>query len=164
MLRPVAIFEQRDTSRVRTPPRSTDGLREDPPHDKGRTSIRSEMCNQVEHHAWSTAPPRVGARLSAPVVARRCKKYGAIPRGTRREPHRVFSVPGTQRAPWLPPRIGGLPFQAWRRTPASKFTGRGIDNLQHLGGRSLLLQGFARLGNQTRVLHRDDRLGGEVLP
>ena len=44
-----------------------------------------------------------------------------------------------------------------------EVAGRGIDDLQHLGGRGLLLQGFARLGDEPRVLHRDDRLSGEVL-
>src|SRR5215813_4494522 len=40
---------------------------------------------------------------------------------------------------------------------------RGIDDLQYLGGCGLLLQCFARLGDQPRVLHRDDRLRREVL-
>src|SRR5215475_12229455 len=39
---------------------------------------------------------------------------------------------------------------------------RRIDDLQHLGGRGLLIQCFTRLGEQPRVLHRDDRLGREV--
>ena len=43
-----------------------------------------------------------------------------------------------------------------------EVTGRGIDDLQDLGGCGLLLQGFARLGDQPRVLHRDDRLRREV--
>src|SRR5205085_8024664 len=43
-----------------------------------------------------------------------------------------------------------------------KVAGRGIDNPKNLGGRSLLLQGFARLGDESRVLHRDDRLRREV--
>src|SRR5204863_5656493 len=44
-----------------------------------------------------------------------------------------------------------------------EVAGRGIDNPQHLGGRGLLLQRFARLGDQPRVFHRDDRLRREVL-
>ena len=44
-----------------------------------------------------------------------------------------------------------------------EVTGRGIDDLQHLGGRGLLLQGLARLGQEPRILHRDDRLRREVL-
>src|SRR5262245_54082735 len=39
-----------------------------------------------------------------------------------------------------------------------KIAGRGIDDLQYLGGRCLLFQSLARLGDQPRVLHRDDRL------
>ena len=44
-----------------------------------------------------------------------------------------------------------------------EVAGRGIDDLQHLSGRGLLLQGLAGLGDQTRVLDRDDRLRGEIL-
>ena len=44
-----------------------------------------------------------------------------------------------------------------------QIAGRGVDHLQHLGGRGLLLQRLALLGDQPRVLHRDHRLGGEVL-
>src|SRR5215471_15554512 len=44
-----------------------------------------------------------------------------------------------------------------------EVTGRGIDDLQDLGGRGLLLQGLTRLGDQPRILHRDDRLRGKIL-
>ena len=44
-----------------------------------------------------------------------------------------------------------------------EVAGRGIDDLQHLGGRGLLLQRLARLGDEPRVLHRDDRLRREIL-
>ena len=44
-----------------------------------------------------------------------------------------------------------------------EIAGRRIDDLQDLGGRGLLLQRLARLGDQPRVLHRDDRLRREVL-
>src|SRR6516162_6345447 len=42
---------------------------------------------------------------------------------------------------------------AWRR----------VDHPQHVGGRGLLLQRLARLGQEPRVLHRDDRLRRKVL-
>src|SRR5262245_6523530 len=42
-------------------------------------------------------------------------------------------------------------------------TRRGVDDLQDLGGRGLLLQRLACLVQEPRVLHRDDRLRGEVL-
>ncbi len=42
-----------------------------------------------------------------------------------------------------------------------EVAGRGVDDLQHLGGRGLLLQGLARLGQQPRVLDRDNRLVGK---
>src|SRR5262249_30576031 len=44
-----------------------------------------------------------------------------------------------------------------------EIAGRRIDDLQYLGGRGLLLQGLARLGQEPRVFHRDDRLRGEIL-
>src|SRR6516225_6517791 len=44
-----------------------------------------------------------------------------------------------------------------------EVAGRGIDDLQYLGGRGLLLQGLARFGDQPRVFHRDHRLRGKVL-
>ena len=39
-----------------------------------------------------------------------------------------------------------------------EIAGRGVDDLQHLGGRGLLLQCLARLSDQPRILHRDHRL------
>ena len=45
----------------------------------------------------------------------------------------------------------------------SEVAGRGVDDLQHLGGRGLLLQCLARLGQEPRILHRDDRLRRKVL-
>ena len=44
-----------------------------------------------------------------------------------------------------------------------KVAGRGLDDLQYLRGRGLLLQRFARLSQEPRIFHRDDRLRGEVL-
>src|SRR6516164_9051834 len=44
-----------------------------------------------------------------------------------------------------------------------EVAGRGIDDLQYLGGRRLLLQGLARLGDEPRVFHCDDRLSREIL-
>src|SRR6266567_4723860 len=44
-----------------------------------------------------------------------------------------------------------------------EIAGRGIDDLQYFGSGGLLLQGLARLVDQSRILHRDDRLRSEVL-
>ena len=44
-----------------------------------------------------------------------------------------------------------------------QIAGGGVDDLQYLGGRSLLLQCLARLGQEPRVLHRNDRLRREIL-
>src|SRR6516225_3232774 len=43
-----------------------------------------------------------------------------------------------------------------------EITGRGIDDLQYLGGCGLLLQSLTRLGQEPRILHSDDRLRREV--
>jgi hypothetical protein len=43
-----------------------------------------------------------------------------------------------------------------------EVAGRGIDNLQDLRGRGLLLQRLARLGQEPRVLHCDDGLRREI--
>src|SRR6516165_6988432 len=44
-----------------------------------------------------------------------------------------------------------------------EVAGRGIDDLQYLGSRGLLLQGFARLGQEPRIFHRNDGLRREIL-
>src|SRR6516162_6410630 len=43
-----------------------------------------------------------------------------------------------------------------------KVGGQRIDDLQDLGGRGLLRQSLTRLGQEPRILHRDDRLRREV--
>jgi hypothetical protein len=40
---------------------------------------------------------------------------------------------------------------------------RRADDLKHICGRDLLLEGFAQFAEQTRVLNRDDSLRSEVL-
>jgi hypothetical protein len=44
-----------------------------------------------------------------------------------------------------------------------ELAGRAADDLQHLGGRGLLLQRFAQLAQQLRIFDGDHSLGGEVL-
>src|SRR5262249_40374927 len=43
-----------------------------------------------------------------------------------------------------------------------QFAGRAADHLEHVGGRGLLLQGFAQLVEQAAILDGDDGLVGEV--
>jgi hypothetical protein len=50
-----------------------------------------------------------------------------------------------------------------RREHRRRIAARGIDDLQDFGNRGLLLQGLTRFGQKPRVLHRNDRLGGEIL-
>ena len=60
----------------------------------------------------------------------------------------------------------GVDLPCHRRTnlAASRIlrAGRRVDDLQYLGGRGLLLQSLARLGQEPRILHRGDRLRREV--
>ena len=44
-----------------------------------------------------------------------------------------------------------------------QVAGRAVDDTQDVSGCGLLFQGFARLAQQPRVLHRDHRLLGEIL-
>ena len=46
---------------------------------------------------------------------------------------------------------------------ALEIEGRAADDLEHVGGGSLLLQRFAQLVEQTGVLDGDDGLAGEIL-
>src|SRR5215831_8864473 len=43
-----------------------------------------------------------------------------------------------------------------------EVAGRGVDDLQYLRGRGLLLQSLARLGQQPRILYCYDCLRGEI--
>src|SRR6516164_1767647 len=54
-------------------------------------------------------------------------------------------------------------FFQYRLEHRGKLSGRGIDDLQYLSSRGLLLQGLARLSDQSRVFHGDDSLRGKVL-
>src|SRR5215471_14440620 len=44
-----------------------------------------------------------------------------------------------------------------------EVAGRGVDDAEDFGGRGLLLQGLTRLGDEARVLHRDNGLRRKVL-
>ena len=44
-----------------------------------------------------------------------------------------------------------------------KVAGRAVYNFEDFRSRGLLLQRLARVGDEARVFHRDDRLGREVL-
>jgi hypothetical protein len=44
-----------------------------------------------------------------------------------------------------------------------ELAGRGVDDLQYFGGRGLLLQRLARLGQEPRILHCNHRLRRKIL-
>ena len=80
---------------------------------------------------------------------------------SRRRPRETLAVVGLQAADsGAAQRVRLFQHRVEHRR---EVAGRGIDDPQHLGGRGLLLQGLARLGDQPRILHRDDRLRREIL-
>ena len=64
---------------------------------------------------------------------------------------------------WTPylPRTAAQRFDE-RIEHGLQIEGRAADHLEHVGGGGLLLQRFAQLIEQARVLDGDDGLGGEV--
>ena len=71
----------------------------------------------------------------------------------------TLTIVGVERAEGSPAQPHRL-FQH-RVEHRRQIAGRGVDDLQHLGGRGLLLQRLALFGDQPRVLDRDHRLIGE---
>src|SRR5207342_1838747 len=58
-------------------------------------------------------------------------------------------------------QLGGRPDEGIEHR--LEVEGRAADDLEHVGGGGLLLERFAQLVEQARVLYGDDGLGGEVL-
>src|SRR6516225_6011854 len=112
----------------------------------------------------------VGERLSGnQLLARSCVIPDALsqPAGERlryamtRDSAEVLAVVKKQASEFGPAE--GVRLFKYRIKHRGKIAGRGVDDLQYLGGCGLLFQCLARLGDQPRVLHCDDRLCGEVL-
>src|SRR5262249_22173442 len=74
---------------------------------------------------------------------------------------KMLTVNGYERA--FARAAQGVGFLQYCVEDRGEVAGRGIDDLQYLGGRGLLLQCLARLGQEPRILHRDDRPRREVL-
>src|SRR5437763_10825366 len=103
---------------------------------------------------WSLAfehPFRQAARSSPEWMSHRLAKFDRrVALGSGAE---VFPVVSDEN-PVLDITQGVRLFQD-RVEDGGEIAGRGIDDAQDLGGRGLLLQCLARLGDQPRVLHRD---------
>ena len=111
-------------------------MNQGPPLQKRRHKIRRTM--RLPHQRRHVFGHPMGGRRSQvfPVI----KVQRAI--GGRTQPHRLFEDRVEHRC---------------------EVAGRGIDDLQDLGGRGLLLQRLARFGQQPRILDRDHRLVGKGL-
>jgi hypothetical protein len=74
---------------------------------------------------------------------------------------------GRNCSPWgitdLPGTAERVRFLQNRIEYRGKVTRRRIDDTQHFRGGRLLLQRRARLGDEASILHRDDRVRGEIL-
>ena len=150
---------QRHMKAVRDPPRSAMARVPGSP----LVSIAARLTSNV----W------VGCRLSEPHERARHGLAGGLVRGA---PRQEFGITGGnaahgQRMQMLaivaaqhPKRCPTQPHRLFQHRVEHRrqIAGRGIDHLQHLSGRGLLLQRLPLLGDQPRVLHRDDRLSGEV--
>ena len=128
----------RPTGRRRLPP---DRRHERPSRQQPRARAHCRgpvgAVLRVRNSAYAAGNPRkAAARKRSFIVGRKARRSGFA------QPHRLLQH---------------------RVEHRREVAGRGVDDLQYLGGRGLLLQGLARLGHQPRVLHRDDRLRGEVL-
>ena len=107
------------------------------------SQITNRKCTFALHHSSRTRPG-AGAERSA-------AEFGVCFRDPVERPGtRQFAIKGPEDAEvslTKPRRLFQHHIEHW-----CQVTGRGIDDLQYLSGRSLLLQGFARLGEQPRVL------------
>jgi hypothetical protein len=89
-------------------------------------------------------------------VCRICWRDAALSSGV--EALSVVCIERAKRRPAQPHRLLKQRIEHWR-----EITRRSIDDLQHLRSGGLLLQRLARLGQEPRILHRNDCLRGEVL-
>src|SRR6266545_6637078 len=80
------------------------------------------------------------------------------PNGGGMELFPVISEEDAERGVAQPRRLFEHRLKYWR-----KVARRGIDDPEHFGGRRLLVERLARLGDEPRVLNRDDGLCREVL-
>ena len=140
--------------KVRTPPRSTAAPGNGLFGYCAATSDKSWICEAPPLPPCARRVPRLW-QIPWPMnsqkrVAAPCRPLAEIVHHHRSSTRRMT------------PRKARAPFPRSRRTPG-EVAGRGVDDLQHLGGRGLLLQSLARLGEEPRVLHRDDRLCREIL-
>src|SRR6516225_8088967 len=100
-------------------------------------------------------------KLAASWHAFACKRSVFFRVTSRGDGRHAFAVIKTERAECGPAQ--GMRLFQNRVENWGEVAGRGVDDLQYLGGRGLLLQGLARLVDQPRILHRNDCLCGEVV-
>src|SRR5262249_8323812 len=73
----------------------------------------------------------------------------------------MLTIDGHQRA--LGRAAEAVRLFQYRVEDRREVAARGVDDLQYLGGRGLLLQRLSSLGDEPRVFHCDHRLSREVL-
>ena len=108
------------------------------------------------NHVFASREARIGGAgfgFDRTLRADPCGEGGVTAIGRRMEPLTVIGHQIAKTRLAQPHR-----FFQHRVEHRGEVAGRGIDDLQHLGGRGLLLQGFARLAQEARILDRDHRL------
>ena len=111
------------------------------------------FARQNSSHRGIVAVRSDGATLSDPIA----EPWIAVHRAKMK----ALTIPGSENAKGrlAQPRCLFKHCVEHRREVA----GRGINDLQNLGSRGLLLQRLARLGDQPRVFHCNNRLSREIL-
>ena len=116
-----------------------------------RPAVFVEASGHVGTPATSPIYPLLNTVFTITVVCETSCRYRA-----------VFLTVIDSQAPDLCAAQGMRPFQ-YRVEQWPKIAGRRIDDAEHLSRRGLLLQRLARLRDEPRILHRNDRLRCEIL-
>src|SRR5215471_19288611 len=139
--------------------------------------FRGGLCSRVDHLLRSPHRSQFGhiGDVNDPFAVEQARRRGSW-YGFERLPQQLRQRVGQAARRYGPELASVCELQSAEIDPAQpvcflqycleyrrEVAGRGIDDLQYFGGRSLLLQCLACLGQQPRVLHCDDRLCGEVL-
>ena len=125
-------------------------------------ALASSVARDIMRYERSSRP-RSGAQAASGLGWTAARSNFAKLRTARRGSHgsELLAVIELQ-TPVCAPHSRVRLFQ-YRIEYRGEIAGRGVDDLQYFGGRGLLLQCLARLGDQPRILHRDDRLRREIL-
>jgi hypothetical protein len=125
---------------------------------RGRKRDRGDVGHVNETLSVLQALERWEAMHWKPVTRQRLVRFRISARSYRAQILAITDHQRTQRS--AAESVGLFQYCIEHRREVAR---RGIDDLQYLGGRCLLLQRFAGFGQEPGVLHCDDRLRSEIL-